>query len=102
MDSQAGNDHNFKVAKSKKKEGVIEGDHITYLNIYNKYNGIKNEGSKIAYCKTLKVNHKTLSQVTKIRLSLITELKKFGITILESDDYDDPVAILKSLLAGFF
>lgn len=27
----------FQVSKAKKKQGVIEGDHITFLNIFNKY-----------------------------------------------------------------
>lgn len=33
----------FQLAKLKKKEGVIEGDHITFLNIFNKYNSMKSE-----------------------------------------------------------
>ncbi len=27
----------FQISKAKKKQGVIEGDHITFLNIFNKY-----------------------------------------------------------------
>jgi hypothetical protein len=34
----------YKISKAKKKEGVIEGDHITFLNIFNKYKNMKNEG----------------------------------------------------------
>ena len=81
---------------------MLQGDHITYLNIFNKFMGIKNEGQRIAFCKSLRINHKALSQANRIRLMLITTFQESGISLKENDDYDDPVAIVKSILSGFF
>jgi ATP-dependent RNA helicase DDX35 len=40
-----GGEDPFKTAQRKKKDfGVLQGDHITYLNIFNKFMSIKNEG----------------------------------------------------------
>ena len=49
-----------KLANSKKKYGVIEGDHITLLNIFNIYCSKKSDNERKGFCKELNLNEKTL------------------------------------------
>jgi len=90
------------IAKSKKKYGVIEGDHITLLNIFNLYNSKKSDGEKKGFCRELYLNEKSIKRAILIKNQLKGYLKALDVKILKSDDYDDPDAILKSLLTGFF
>jgi hypothetical protein len=48
------------IAKAKKKYGVIEGDHITLLNIFNLYNAKKSDNEKKGFCRELHMNPKSL------------------------------------------
>ena len=48
------------IQKAKKKHGVIEGDHITLLNIFNLYNAKKSEGEKKGLCRECMVNEKSI------------------------------------------
>jgi hypothetical protein len=50
------------IAKNKKKFGVIEGDHITLLNIFNIYNNKKSDGEKKGLCRELHMNEKSLKR----------------------------------------
>ena len=86
----------------KKKHGVIEGDHITLLNIFNIYSSKKSEGERQAFCREIQLNDKNIQKAIKIKAILKGYLKQLGVTIKKSDDYDDPEAILKSLITGFF
>jgi len=91
-----------RLATQKKKYGVIEGDHITLLNILNTFEGKKTDGEKKGLCKELYLNEKSLLKAIKVKAQLKGYLKQLGVNINKSDDYDDPEAILKALITGFF
>lgn len=50
------------IAKNKKKYGVIEGDHITLLNIFNLYNSKKSDNEKKGLCRELHMNHNSIKR----------------------------------------
>jgi hypothetical protein len=50
------------ISKAKKKYGVIEGDHITLLNIFNIYNSKKSDNEKKGLCRELHINEKGLKR----------------------------------------
>lgn len=52
------------IAKNKKKYGVIEGDHITLLNIFNTYHSKKSDGEKKGFCREIGLNEKSLLKAT--------------------------------------
>jgi HrpA-like RNA helicase len=90
-----------RIAKAKKTVGAIEGDHITMINIYNIYTR-KQKNARKSYCGEMYINERTLIKAIKIKLQLKEYLHIMGVKINKSDDYDDPPAILKSLITGFF
>ena len=55
------------LAKAKKKFGVIEGDHITLLNIFNLYNNKKSDNEKKGLCKEAYINEKGIKQAIQIK-----------------------------------
>jgi hypothetical protein len=55
------------IAKAKKKYGVIEGDHITLLNIYNLYQSKKSDNEKKGLCKELNLNEKSIQKAAKVQ-----------------------------------
>ncbi|CAI2384957.1 unnamed protein product [Moneuplotes crassus] len=91
----------MRIAKTKKKCGALEGDHITLINIFNLYTK-KNKSSRKAFCGEMYLNERNLIKAVKIKLQLKEYLHIMGVKIAKSDDYDDPPAILKSLITGFF
>lgn len=95
-------DSAVQVSKNKKKYGVTEGDHITLLNIFNLYQSKKSQPQKNGFCRELKINQWALDKAAEAKKALKRQLKSLGVTILKSDDYDDPEAILKSLATAFF
>ncbi|CDW88583.1 mrna splicing factor rna helicase [Stylonychia lemnae] len=90
------------IQKAKKKYGVIEGDHISLLNIFNIYNSKKSDNEKKGFCREVYVNEKSLKKAVQIKQQLRGYLKMLNVKVLKSDDYDDPEAILKSLITGYF
>eukprot|EP00347_Sterkiella_histriomuscorum_P014916 403359024 len=92
----------YTIQKAKKKCGVIEGDHITLLNIFNTYNAKKSEGEKKGFCRECMVNEKSIKKAMQIKQQLKQYLRGLGIKQYKSDDYDDPEAILKCLITGYF
>ena len=90
-----------RIAKTKKKVGAIEGDHITLTNIFNIYTR-KNKNARKSFCNEMYLNERNLIKVVKIKNQLKEYLHIMGIKQNKSDDYDDPPAILKSLITGFF
>jgi hypothetical protein len=56
-----------RLATNKKKYGVIEGDHLTLLNIFNTYEGKKSDGEKKGLCKELYINEKSLQKAIKVK-----------------------------------
>lgn len=55
------------MANSKKKYGVIEGDHITLLNIFNTYLNKKSDGEKKGFCRELNLNEKSVLKAVKVK-----------------------------------
>jgi hypothetical protein len=55
------------IAKAKKKYGVIEGDHITLLNIFNLYNSNKSDNEKKGLCREVHINEKSMEKAVKIK-----------------------------------
>jgi ATP-dependent RNA helicase DDX35 len=55
------------IAKAKKKHGVIEGDHITLLNIFNIYMGKKSDNEKKGFCREIHLNEKSMEKAIKIK-----------------------------------
>jgi len=91
------------LAKTKKKDvGVIEGDHLTLLNIYNIYNRIKGSKNKEQFCKEHFINEKAMIRAIQIRAQLKSLLRQLKIVIKPTDDDDDYESILKCITAGFF
>jgi len=90
-----------RIAKTKKKVGAIEGDHITLVNIFNLYTK-KNKNARRSYCGEMYLNERNLIKAIKIKYQLKEYLHIMGVKLNKSDDYDDPPAILKSLITGFF
>jgi len=60
------------------------------------------KSDKKSLCQELYLNEKAIKRAAQIKEQLKGYLKRLKITILKSDDYDDPEAILKSLISGFF
>jgi HrpA-like RNA helicase len=46
---------------------VIEGDHITLLNLFNIYSGKKSENEKKGFCKEIHLNDKSMEKAVKIK-----------------------------------
>lgn len=85
--------------KAKQKLGVIQGDHLTLLNIYKNYKSCKTGKSK--FCKDIYLNENLIKSVEELIHNLKPYLKKHDIHIKSSLDQDGE-DILKSLLKGFF
>jgi ATP-dependent RNA helicase DDX35 len=85
--------------KAKQKLGVIQGDHLTLLNIYKNYKSCKTGKSK--FCKDIYLNENLIKSVDELIHNLKPYLKKYDIHIKASLDQDGE-DILKSLLKGFF
>ncbi len=60
----------MRLANSKKKYGVIEGDHITLLNIFNTYLSKKSDGEKKGFCRELNLNEKSVLKAVKVKAQL--------------------------------
>jgi len=89
--------------KKRAKHGAIEGDHITLLNIFNTmYFGSMSKAQRTGMCRELRLNQWAWDKANEVRLALQKQLTKLGVKIRKSDDYDDPQAILKALLHGFY
>ena len=72
----------------------IEGDHITYLNVFKsfvrKYN--KNKKSLSGWCQNNYLNYKSLLRAMQIREQLASLLKKFHInTETTCEDKTEPI-----------
>lgn len=91
----------IRLAKTKKKVGAVEGDHITMVNIFNMYFK-KSKNSRKSIAGEFYLNERNLIKAIKIKSQLKEYLNLMGVKINKSDDYDDPPAILKSLITGFF
>ncbi|KAI8843788.1 P-loop containing nucleoside triphosphate hydrolase protein [Chytriomyces cf. hyalinus JEL632] len=80
-----------------RKFRVEEGDHVTYLNVYNAF--IKNKQSA-QWCHKRFVNYKALQRAVVVRKQLEKYLKKFGVDIRSCRG--DTVAVRKAVVSGYF
>jgi len=87
------------ILKAKQKYGVIEGDHITYLNLFRNWKNCKT--SKSAFCKELHLNENSIKQADEIYNNLKLYFKKFELSIKSTLD-EDGEDITKCLLKGYF
>ena len=96
---------------SRRKFAAEEGDHLTYLNVFNAFMGIGKRDQR--WCQKLYLNHKALSRAVSIRNQLRRQLERFGITIPDDNFHSAPsstahtkdditIRILKCLTSGFF
>ncbi|KAJ3033033.1 ATPdependent RNA helicase [Rhizophlyctis rosea] len=83
--------------EEKRKFAVEEGDHITYLNVYNAYIASR-QNSK--WCRTHFLNHKALQRVASIRAQLAKYLKRFGVGLVSCGG--DSEALRKCIVSGYF
>ena len=93
--------HSFKGSKSVADKSralffVLEGDHLTLLNVYNSF--VKNKKSK-KWCKQFHLSHRMLSTASKLRRQFVAHLKKYGDA---TSSKQDTLPILKSLVSGYF
>ncbi|KAJ3271239.1 ATPdependent RNA helicase, partial [Borealophlyctis nickersoniae] len=84
--------------EEKRKFAVEEGDHITYLNVYNSF--ISHRKST-KFCHLHFLNYKAMTRAVSIRAQLQKYLNRFGLGKAESCG-DDSVALRKCIVSGFF
>lgn len=82
--------------EEKRKFSVEEGDHVTYLNVYNAF--CKNQHS--GWCYKHFLNYKNLTRAVAIRGQLSKYLKRFGVPMQSCRG--DTVAVRKCIVSGFF
>ncbi|KAI9334709.1 putative ATP-dependent RNA helicase DHX35 [Obelidium mucronatum] len=76
--------------EERRKFSVEEGDHITYLNVYNAF--VKNKQSP-QWCHKRFVNYKALMRAVAVR-------KQFEVTIRSCRG--DAIAVRKAIISGYF
>ena len=55
-----------RILKAKKRLGAKEGDHITLINIFMRYNKIRGQKDKTKMCKENHLNEKSLIKAIRI------------------------------------
>jgi len=77
---------------------ATEGDHFTYLNVFNSF--VKDGRSSAKWCAKYRLNFKALSRAINIRGQLVKYLKKFGIGLVSCGA--DSQKVRKCLVSGYF
>lgn len=92
---------------TKRKFAVEEGDHMTYLNVYQAFVTKGKKESK--WCRDNLLNFKSLSRAVSIRSQLKRYLERFGMQVDESlskshshADTNKPEQIRRCLTTGYF
>lgn len=95
------------VIKAKKKIGAKEGDMITLINFYLRYQASKSiespnidKNEKIRFCKEFGLNESALASAKKIHDQLSQILKREKLPIESSED--DLEGILRCITTGLF
>ena len=88
--------------KSKQQDmkllfAVLEGDHLTYLNVFNSFVLNQKDGN---WCNEHCVEYRSLKRATEIRHLLKRYLVHFGVPMRSCKD--DAVPVLKCLVKGYF
>ncbi|KAI8922517.1 P-loop containing nucleoside triphosphate hydrolase protein [Powellomyces hirtus] len=81
----------------KRKFAVEEGDHITYLNVFNAF---MKANRSARWCYNHFLNHKSLQRVINIRNQLRRYLTRFQMPILSCEG--DINALRKCIVSGYF
>ena len=79
---------------------VLDGDHLTLLNIYNSF--IENENDGRSWCDSMRLSYRVLSRAKEIRRNLKNTLRRSapeGSTISSTDEYS---SLKKCLVSGYF
>lgn len=88
---------------SRRKFAVEEGDHLTYLNVYQAFvTGGKKDPK---WCRDNRLNYRSLQRAVSIRAQLKRYLERFGIAVDESLRRDPgvlPERIQRCLTTGYF
>uniref|UniRef100_A0A672HAF1 Probable ATP-dependent RNA helicase DHX35 n=1 Tax=Salarias fasciatus TaxID=181472 RepID=A0A672HAF1_SALFA len=84
-------------AREHRKFAVVEGDHLTMLNVYEAF--IKHQKSS-QWCQEHFLNYKGLLRAMTVREQLRRLMNKFKVPRTSSEG--DPDVILKCIVAGFF
>lgn len=83
---------------SRRKFIASEGDHFTYLNVFNSF--IKDGKSSAKWCAKHHLNFKALSRAINIRGQLVKYLKKFGVKMVSCGLEEKKVR--RCLVSGYF
>jgi ATP-dependent RNA helicase DDX35 len=76
---------------------VEEGDHITYINVYNAF---LSKNKNPPWCSSNFLDYKALQRASNIRKQLQRFLKRHGVQMESSEQ--DTISLRKCLVAGFF
>ncbi|CAM9685796.1 unnamed protein product [Sphacelaria rigidula] len=96
----AGRERRERVREAMEEFAVTEGDHITYLNVYNCFEAAGSDGE---WCEENCLNYRALVRAGEIRQQLARYCKRFappGKT--PSSCGDDITPLRRCLVAGFF
>lgn len=88
---------------SRRKFAVEEGDHLTYLNVYQAFVSRGKKDSK--WCQENRLNYKSMLKAVSIRSQYKRYLERFGIQVDENIQSGQPVPadrIQRCLTAGYF
>ncbi|CAN0208209.1 unnamed protein product [Ectocarpus sp. 6 AP-2014] len=95
-----GRERRERVREAMEEFAVTEGDHITYLNVFNSFDETGNDSE---WCKENCLNHRALVRAGEIRQQLSRYCKKFAPPGQHvSSCGDDVNALRRCLVAGFF
>lgn len=91
------------VESTRRKFAVDEGDHITYLNVYQAFVTKGKKDSK--WCRDNYLNYRSMLKAVSIRAQLKRYLERFGIQVdksLSSSSPAPPEQIQRCLTTGYF
>lgn len=92
---------------ARRKFAVEEGDHMTYLNVYQAFITKGKKESK--WCRDNLLNYKSLTRAVSVRAQLKRYLERFGLEVDKnppiysaSEDVQKPEQIRRCLTTGYF
>lgn len=88
------------ILKAKKRFGAKEGDLITMINLFLRYNHISNRNERKKFCSENNLNENQLISAKRISEQLRCSLKTLKLTVKSSED--DIEAILRCITTAFF
>lgn len=85
--------------KIKETFHVLEGDHLTLLNIWNQW---YETGYSVQWCQDKFIQYRSLKRAREVKKQLKKLCVKNGVDIVSSDDVNKDLMIRKAITAGFF